>query len=155
DRAKQAWESLQVARAKAKSTPPADQALIEALGARYADPAPAERKPLDQAFAKAMRAAWEQFPQDGDIGALYAESMMDLRPWEMWTADGKPQPGTEEVVATIESVLKKHPNHPLALHLYIHAVEASPNPGKAERAADQLRQLQPALGHMVHMPSHT
>src|SRR5262245_5754621 len=155
DRAKQAWASLQLARAKAKSASPGDQALIEALAARYTDPAPEERKQLDQAFAKAMRAAWERFPQDGDIGALYAESMMDLRPWEMWTTDGKPQPGTEEVVATIESVLTRHPDHPLALHLYIHAVEASPNPGKAERAADQLRQLQPALGHMVHMPSHT
>src|SRR5262245_34225355 len=155
DRAKQAWASLQLARTKAKTAPPADQALIEALAARYADPAPDDRKSLDQAFARAMRSAWERFPQDGDIGALYAESMMDLRPWEMWTTDGKPQPGTVEVVATIESVLQKHPDHPLALHLYIHAVEASPNPGKAERAADRLRHLQPALGHLVHMPSHT
>jgi tetratricopeptide (TPR) repeat protein len=155
DRAKAAWESLQLARAKAKSASPADQALIEALAARYADPSPADRKPLDEAFAKAMRAAWERFPQDGDIGALYAESMMDLRPWALWTPDGKPQPGTEEVVATLEAVIKGHPNHPLALHLYIHAVEASPNPAKAEQAADRLRQLVPALGHMVHMPSHT
>src|SRR5262245_47066100 len=155
DRAKQAWSSLQLARAKAKAAPPADQALIEALAARYADPAPAERKPLDEAFAKAMRAAWERFPEDGDIGALYAESMMHLRPWALWTPVGKPQPGTEEVVATLEAVLKAHPDHPFALHLYIHAVEASPNPEKAERAADRLRHLQPALGHLVHMPSHT
>jgi tetratricopeptide (TPR) repeat protein len=155
DRARQAWAALQLARARAKAAPPADRALIEALAARYADPAPADRKPLDQAFAQAMRAAWERFPEDGDIGALYAESMMDLRPWEMWTTDGKPQPGTEEVIATLETVLTKHPDHPLALHLYIHAVEASPNPGRAERAADRLRHLQPALGHMVHMPSHT
>jgi tetratricopeptide (TPR) repeat protein len=155
DRAKEAWASLQLARAKAKAAPPADQALIEALATRYADPAPADRKPLDEAFAKAMRAAWERFPEDGDIGALYAESMMDLRPWALWTPDGKPQPGTEEVVATLEAVLKAHPDHPLALHLYIHAVEASPNPEKAERAADRLRHLQPALGHLVHMPSHT
>jgi len=155
DRANEAWTSLQLARDKAKSAPPADQALIEALAARYADPAPADRKSLDEAFAKAMRAAWERFPQDGDIGALYAESMMDLRPWALWTRDGKPQPGTEEVVATLETVLKAHPDHPLALHLYIHAVEASPDPGKAERAADRLRHLMPALGHMVHMPSHT
>jgi tetratricopeptide (TPR) repeat protein len=155
DRAAQAWASLQLARAKSKAAPLADQALIEALSARYADPAPAERKPLDEAFAKAMRGAWERFPQDGDIGALYAESMMDRRPWELWTVDGKPQPGTEDIVATLETVLKAHPDHPLALHLYIHAVEASPNPGKAERAADRLRQLQPALGHMIHMPSHT
>jgi tetratricopeptide (TPR) repeat protein len=154
DRAKQAWASLQLARAKAKSAPPADQALIEALAARYADPNPDDRKPLDEAFAKAMRVAWERFPADGDIGALYAESMMDVRPWALWTTDGKPQPGTEQVVATLETVLKAHPNHPLALHLYIHAVEASPSPAKAEQAADRLRHLMPALGHMVHMPSH-
>ncbi|HEX4590622.1 MAG TPA: hypothetical protein VH120_11865 [Gemmataceae bacterium] len=154
DRAKQAWGSLQLARTKAKSAPPADRALIEALAARYADPDPADRKPLDEAFAAAMKAAWERFPDDGDIGALYAESMMDLRPWALWTTDGKPQPGTEQVVATLETVLKTHTDHPLALHLYVHAVEASPNPGRAERAADRLRRLQPALGHMVHMPSH-
>jgi tetratricopeptide (TPR) repeat protein len=155
DRAKEAWAALQLARAKAKAAPPADRALIEALAARYADPAPADRKPLDEAFAQAMRAAWRRFPEDGDIGALYAEAMMDLRPWALWAPDGKPQPGTVEVVATLEAVLKAHPDHPLALHLYIHAVEASPNPEKAERAADRLRHLQPALGHMVHMPSHT
>jgi tetratricopeptide (TPR) repeat protein len=154
DRAKQAWASLQLARAKAKAASPADQALIEALAARYANPDPADRKPLDEAFASAMRAAWGRFPEDGDIGALYAESVMDLRPWALWTPDGKPQPGTEEVIATLESVLKAHPDHPLALHLYIHAVEASPNPGKAEKAAERLRRLEPALGHMVHMPSH-
>src|SRR3954469_11626239 len=147
DRAKQAWASLQLARANAKAAPPADQALIEALAARYAEPAPDDRKPLDEAFAAAMRAARERFPEDGDVGALAAESMMDLRPWALWTPDGKPQPGTEEVVATLETVLKKHPDHPLALHLYIHAVEASPNPDKAEQAADRLRRLQPALGH--------
>jgi tetratricopeptide (TPR) repeat protein len=155
DRAQQAWDSLQKARAKAKACPPADQALIEAQAARYADPsAESDRKQRDEAYAKAMRAVWETFPDDGDVGALYAESMMDLRPWALWTADGKPQPGTEVVVATLETVLTKHPDHPLALHLYIHAVEASPNPGQAERAADRLRRLQPALGHMVHMPSH-
>jgi tetratricopeptide (TPR) repeat protein len=154
DRAKQAWASLQLARAKANAAPTADQALIEALAARYTEPDPADRKPLDEAFAKAMRAAWDRFPEDGDIGALYAESMMDLRPWALWTPDGKPQPGTENVIATLEAVLKDHPDHPLALHLYIHAVEASPNPGKAVRASDRLRRLQPALGHMVHMPSH-
>ena len=154
DRAKQAWDSLQKAGAKAKTAPAVDQALIEALAARYAESEPADRKPLDEAFAAAMKAAWERFPDDGDIGALYAESMMDLRPWALWTTDGKPQPGTEQIVATLETVLKKHPDHPLALHLYIHAVEASPNPAKAEQAADRLRRLEPALGHMVHMPSH-
>ena len=79
---------------------------------------------------------------------------MDLRPWDLWTPDGKPQPGTEEIVETLEAVLVKKPNHPLALHLYIHAVEASPHPEKAEAAANRLRDLQPGLGHLVHMPSH-
>jgi tetratricopeptide (TPR) repeat protein len=155
DRARQAWDSLQKARAKATTCSPADRALIEAQAARYVDPATAsDRKQLDEAYARAMRTVWEKFPDDGDVGALYAESMMDLRPWALWTADGKPQPGTEQVVATLETVLKKHPDHPLALHLYIHAVEASPNPVLAEPAADRLRRLEPALGHMVHMPSH-
>jgi tetratricopeptide (TPR) repeat protein len=80
--------------------------------------------------------------------------MMDLRPWDLWTPDGKPQPGTEEVVATLEKVLALSPNHPLALHLYIHAVEASPDPGRADEEANRLRDLMPGLGHMVHMPSH-
>jgi tetratricopeptide (TPR) repeat protein len=155
DRARQAWDSLRNARAKAATCPPADRALIEAQAARYADPtAESDRKQLDEAYSKAMRAVWEKFPDDGDIGALYAESMMDLRPWALWATDGKPQPGTEVVIATLEAVLNKHPDHPLALHLYIHAVEASPTPAKADGPADRLRRLEPALGHMVHMPSH-
>jgi tetratricopeptide (TPR) repeat protein len=80
--------------------------------------------------------------------------MMNLRPWDLWTTDGKPQPGTEEIVATLEAVHKLNPDHPLGLHLYIHAVEASLEPGRADAYSDRLRQLQPALGHMVHMPSH-
>jgi tetratricopeptide (TPR) repeat protein len=101
-----------------------------------------------------MRQVWQRFPDDADVGALFAESLMDLRPWDLWTPKGEAQPGTEEVVATLERVLAIAPRHPLALHLYIHAVEASPNPEKAEAAADRLRDLQPGLGHLVHMPSH-
>lgn len=154
DRAKAAWDALGRARENAKGCPPADRALIEALAARYADPAPADRKALDEAYAKAMKAVRERFPDDADVAALFAESMMDLRPWALWTTDGQPEPGTAEIVATIEAALKLDPDHPLALHLYVHAVEASPEPGKADAAADRLRRLQPALGHMVHMPSH-
>jgi tetratricopeptide (TPR) repeat protein len=88
------------------------------------------------------------------IGALFAESLMDLRPWDLWLPTGEPQPGTEEVVATLEAVLTQDPNHPLGLHLYIHAVEASPHPEKAAAPADRLRELQPGLAHLVHMPSH-
>jgi tetratricopeptide (TPR) repeat protein len=80
--------------------------------------------------------------------------MMDLRPWEQWTPEGKPQPGTDEILATLNAVLKLNPKHPFANHLYIHAVEASPHPERANAAADRLRNLQPGLGHMVHMPSH-
>jgi tetratricopeptide (TPR) repeat protein len=154
DRAKAAWEALGRAKALASKTTPVEQALIGALAARYADPQPEDRKALDQAYADAMRGAWKAYPEDADVGALFAEALMNLRPWDLWTADGKAQPGTDEVVATLEAVLALDPRHPLANHLYIHAVEASPEPGRADRAADALRDLQPGLGHLVHMPSH-
>ncbi len=152
--AKAAWEALGKARAAVAGASEVERALIEALGARYAWPAPADRKALDEAYAAAMRAAWKRFPADHDVGALLAEALMDLRPWDLWTQDGKPQPGADEVVATLEAVLDKAPAHPLANHLYIHAVEASPNPEKADAAADRLRESAPGLGHLVHMPSH-
>jgi tetratricopeptide (TPR) repeat protein len=153
ENARAAWDALTKARA-ATAAGPVEKELIEALGKRYADPQPDDRKPLDEAYAAAMRDVWKAHPDDADAGALFAESMMDLRPWDLWMADGKPQPGTDEVVATLEAVLAKHPNHPLALHLYIHAVEASPTPERAIRPANRLRNLQPGLGHLVHMPSH-
>src|SRR5262245_9301229 len=154
ERAKAAWDALTKARETAEKASATEQALITALAARYADPQPEDRKPLDEAYAAAMRQVHARHPNDADIGALFAEAMMDLRPWDLWTPDGQPQPGTEEIVATLESVLRKSPNHPLALHLYIHAVEASPHPEKADAPADRLRNLQPGLGHLVHMPSH-
>ena len=95
-----------------------------------------------------------QYPNDPDVGALFAEAMMDLRPWDQWTPEGQPNPGTDEILATLDAVLKLNPNHPFANHLYIHAVEASRNPERADAAADRLRNLQPGLAHNVHMPSH-
>jgi hypothetical protein len=115
---------------------------------------PADRAYLDQAYADAMRTVWKKYPNDPDVGSLFAESMMDLRPWDQWTTDGKPEPGTDEILTTLESVLKTSPQHPFANHLYIHALEASPHPERALAAADRLRDLQPGLGHKVHMPSH-
>ena len=154
DRAKAAWEALQQAQAAAAGESPVEKALVEALASRYASPPPEDRKPLERAYADAMRKVWRAHPRDADVGALFAESLADLRPWDLWTPDGKPQPGTEELVATLESVIALAPKHPLANHLMIHAVEASPHPEKADRSADTLRDLQPGLGHMVHMPSH-
>lgn len=154
ERSAAAWGALQKARAAMKDAAPVERALITALSRRYADPAPADRTALDRAYAEALADVWKSFPNDPDVGALYAEALMDLRPWDLWTKDGKPQTGTETIVSVLEDVLRLDPNHPGAHHLYIHAIEASPNPEKATPSADRLRQLVPASGHMVHMPSH-
>lgn len=152
--AEAAWKSIQRAQENAGTASPVEKALIEALSRRYANPQPEDRKPLDEAYAAAMREVWKQFPDDPDAGALFAEAMMDLRPWDQWTKEGEPNPGTDEIVATLDAVFKLHPNHPFANHLYIHAVEASRRPERADVAADRLRNLQPGLAHNLHMPSH-
>ena len=154
ERAEAAWEALTKAQEAAAKASKAERALIAALAKRYANPQPEDRKPLDETYAAAMREVWKAHPDDADIGALFAEAMMDLRPWDFWTPEGQAQPGTEEIVATLETVIAKAPDHPLALHLYIHAVEASPKPERALAPTDRLRDLQPGLGHLVHMPSH-
>jgi tetratricopeptide (TPR) repeat protein len=159
EHSKAAWDAVQKARSLAGS--PQQKALIEALASRYADPAagkvpqsPEERAPLDRAYASAMKKVHEQFGADNDIATLYAESLMDLRPWDLWTGEGKPQPETPEIVALLEAVLIRDPSHPGANHYYVHAIEASPHPEKGTAAADRLRTLVPASGHMVHMPAH-
>ena len=149
-----AWKELELAQKSVGNASPVERALIDALAKRYANPQPEDRSGLDRAYADAMREVWKKYPKDPDVGALFAEAMMNLRPWDQWTPDGKPQPGTDEIIATLDAVLKLNPNHPLANHLYIHAVEASPNPERAMAAADRLRNLQPGLAHNVHMPSH-
>lgn len=149
-----AWAALGKAKELAAKGSPVEQALIQAQAKRFANPQPENRAPLDKAYADAMRQVWRAYPKDADIGALFAESLMDLRPWDLWTLDGKPQDITPEVVSTLQAVLQLDPNHPQGLHLTIHALEASPEPGKALDAANRLRMLEPALGHMVHMPSH-
>jgi tetratricopeptide (TPR) repeat protein len=149
-----AWKELKLAQKNAGNASPVERALIDALGKRYANPRPEDRSPLDRAYANAMRKVWKAFPKDPDAGALFAEAMMNLRPWDQWTPKGQPNPGTDEILATLEAVFKLNPKHPFANHLYIHAVEASPNPERAIAAADRLRDLQPGLGHNVHMPSH-
>lgn len=133
---------------------PVEQALVGAIVTRYAWPAPDDRKELDRAYAAAMRGVYERFGELPDVAALFAESLMDLRPWDLWQADGSPQPETPEILTVLERLLAAHPEHPQANHLYIHAVEASPHPERAVAAAERLRDLAPAAGHLVHMPSH-
>lgn len=154
DRAKAAWTALQKAVALADKVSPIERDLIGALKHRYADPQPADRAPLDQAYADAMGRVWDKYPTDADVGTLYAEALMDLHPWDLWTQSKEPKPGTNEIVALLEHVLELDPNIPGANHLYIHAVEASAHPERANAAADRLREMIPASGHLTHMPSH-
>ena len=149
-----AWKELELAKHHAPKATEVERDLIAALSARYANPQPEDRTPLDNAYADAMREVWKKHPQDADVGALFAEAMMDLRPWDQWTLAGEAQPGTDEILATLDAVLKLNAKHPFANHLYIHAVEASPNPERADLAAERLLNLQPGLAHNVHMPSH-
>jgi tetratricopeptide (TPR) repeat protein len=149
-----AWNELQLAQQNAEHASPVERDLIEALSHRYANPQPQDRAPLDQAYADAMRTVWQKHPNDPDVGVFFAEAMMDLRPWNQWTPQGQPTPGTDEILATLDAVLKLNPRHPFANHLYIHATEASPHPERATAEANRLRTLQPGVAHNVHMPSH-
>jgi tetratricopeptide (TPR) repeat protein len=132
----------------------AERAYIAALAKRYSLAPNADRKALDHSYANAMREVAHTYPDDTDAATLFAESLMDLHPWALWTLDGQPQPGTLEIVATLEEVLKKEPLHPGANHYYIHAIEASTEPNRGLVAAERLHGLVPGAGHLVHMPSH-
>jgi len=149
-----AYESTQEAVQRRHFAWPVEQALIDALANRYEWPAPESRRALDEAYAAAMEQAWKTNPNDADVGALFAESLMNLQPWDLWTHTGQPKGRTLDIVAAIERVLEINPNHPGATHFYIHAVEASPDPDRATGAADRLANLVPGSGHLVHMPSH-
>ncbi len=152
--AKAAWEALAEAKRRAAKAAPVEQGLIAALEHRYAMPNPKDRKALDEGYAKAMGALAARHPKDADVAALYAEALMDVRPWDQWTRGGAAQPGTRETLTALARSLRLDPNHPLALHLTIHATEASPHPERGRAAADRLRQLVPDAGHLVHMPGH-
>ena len=137
------------------ATSPKEQALIRALAKRYSPDPSADRHALDAAYADAMTTVASSFAADDNIQTLFAESLMDLSPWDYWQADAKtPKGRTAEVIAALETVLKRNPNHPGAIHYYIHAVEASTTPGRAESYADRLGALMPGAGHLVHMPAH-
>jgi tetratricopeptide (TPR) repeat protein len=151
----QAWEALQTAirLSQRPSTSPREKALIQALAKRYTSQPVEDRKPLDLAYAKAMRQVMKRYPADLEVATLFAEALMDTMPWDYWQPNGQPKPDAMEIFQTLESVLKRNPNHPGANHLYIHAVEkVKPELGVA--AADRLMKLFPNAGHLVHMPSH-
>ena len=149
----QAYELIQKAVALKAKVSERERAYIDALAKRYSNEDKPDRKTLDRAYAEAARQLSERYPDDLDAATLYAEALMDLRPWNYWTKDGRPYPGTLKIVSVLESVLERNPNHPLGIHLYIHAVEAV-KPELAEAGADRLGKLAPGAGHLVHMPSH-
>ena len=150
-----AWQALQQARRLAPKASAREQAWIAALSTRYAKDPKVDRRALDEAYAQAMGRLWRTHPEDLDAGTFYAEAMMDTQPWDYWQADGVTAKGHgAEIVSTLETVIKRAPEHPGALHLYIHAVEATTTPQRAEHAADVLLTLMPEAGHIVHMPSH-
>ena len=157
ERAKVASEALAKARENASQASPVEQAMITALIKRYPTALPLDPstlRPVLIEYAEAMKAVAAQFPQDFDVQTLYAEALMNVNAWKLWTQDGKPAPGTEQILVILESVMAHDPEHPGANHLYVHAVEASPHPERAVAAAEQLKTLMPAAGHMVHMPAH-
>jgi tetratricopeptide (TPR) repeat protein len=131
-----------------------DRAYIDALSKRYTADVQADRHKLEVDYKNAMGELTKNYPDDLDAATLYAESMMNLRPWHLWTLDGKPEENTLEIVSVLEGVLRRNPNHSGANHYYIHAVEASTNAERALPSADRLGQIAPNAGHLVHMPSH-
>jgi tetratricopeptide (TPR) repeat protein len=152
--APKAWEALSKAKQLAPRASAKERAFIEALSTRYAEKAPEDRSALDQAYVNAMRELSKKYPDDLDAATLHAEAIMDTMPWNYWLPEGRHQPLTPELLATLERVLAKDPNHPGANHLYIHAVEAGPTPEKGLPSADRLRDIAPSAGHLVHMPAH-
>jgi tetratricopeptide (TPR) repeat protein len=154
DRFAAAHVAIQKAVDLSSNASPAEQAYIKAMALRFAADPKADRRQAAEAYHDAMREVVKQFPDDLDAATLFAESGMNLHPWGLWMVDGTPREGTEEIVATLESVIKRDPNHLGAIHYYIHSVEASKSPERALAGANRLAAMAPAAGHIVHMPAH-
>jgi tetratricopeptide (TPR) repeat protein len=154
EREEKAWIAIEKAIRLAKHAPANERAYVNALVKRYSKDPAVDRKQLAVVYKDAMNEVMRQYPDDLDAATLYAEALMNLRPWQLWSADGEPAEGTLEILSVLERVLRRNPNHPGANHYYIHAVEASKNPERALPSAMRLGSLMPGAGHMVHMPSH-
>jgi tetratricopeptide (TPR) repeat protein len=154
DHEKIAAEAVKNALDLSHSLPPVEQDYIDAISTRFSPAANPDYSQLNLDYSRAMRKLVHKYPDDLDASTLYADSLMNLRPWRLWNADGTPAEGTPEIIATLESVLRRDPNHIGAMHLYMHAVEASPNPERALSYANSIAALAPSAGHLVHMPSH-
>src|ERR1700686_4933846 len=154
DRYKHAHDAVQKAVDLSADASPSDQAYIQALAKRFPADPNSDLKKAAEDYRDAMRQGVNEFPDDLDAATLFAEAGMNLHPWGLWHQDGTPEAGTDEIVATLESVMKRDPNHLGAIHYYIHAVEASNSPERALAGANKLASLAPGAGHIVHMPSH-
>jgi tetratricopeptide (TPR) repeat protein len=154
DRFQQAHVAIQKAGDLSGNASPSEQAYIMAMAKRFPADPKADRRQAAEAYHDAMREVSKKYPDDLDAATLFAESGMNLHPWGLWHPDGTPEAGTDEIVATLESVIRRDPDHLGAVHYYIHAVEASPSPERALAGADRLASLAPAAGHIVHMPAH-
>jgi tetratricopeptide (TPR) repeat protein len=154
EREKKAFDASRKALELAAGAPANEQAYVRAVARRYSVDPKADLKALAEEYVKAMQELVRACPDDLDAATLYAESLMDLRPWKLWKQDGTPEPGTEEILSVLESVLKRNPGHLGANHYYIHAIEGSPHPERALPSAARLETLAPASGHLVHMPAH-
>ncbi|MBI5853620.1 MAG: hypothetical protein HZB39_21640 [Planctomycetes bacterium] len=150
-----AFAAITQARALRAHASPVEQALIDALATRYADPPPADRAALDAGFVAAMRDTRRRFPDDPDVGAIFADAILNTRPWDYWNADGSPKEGTSDALDALRAVLIARPDHPGAHHFHIHVTESSPRPEDGLVSAQVLETLAPGAGHLVHMPAHT
>ncbi|MBV9087007.1 MAG: tetratricopeptide repeat protein [Acidobacteriaceae bacterium] len=153
-REKVAYDAIQKAQSLASKASPSERGYIEALAKRYTNATDPNYQQLAVAYKDAMAGLSKQYPDDLDAATMYAESIMDLHPWGLWNLDGTPREGTPEILATLESVLKRDPNHMGAIHYYIHATEASAHPERALAGANKLAAIAPSAGHLVHMPAH-
>jgi len=154
ERYKRAHDAVEKAMGLSTSASESDQAYIQAMAKRFPADSKSDLKKAAEDYRDAMRQVVSEFPDDLDAATLFAEAGMNLHPWGLWHIDGTPEAGTDEIVSTLESVMKHDPNHLGAIHYYIHAVEASPNPERALAGANKLAALAPAAGHIVHMPAH-